>query len=104
MWNKHTADLVGLCQRAGKLLSGDALVKSTIQHGKAKLVLLAEDASDRTKKEFLHLAKKNGVKLIVSGTKAELGWAIGKSPRAVIAISDDNFVKGIISTLERGEE
>ena len=101
--NKKATDLLGLCQRAGKVLSGDCLVKGKIKDKKAKLVLLAADASDRTKKEYLHLLKVNNVLAIELSTKLELGWAIGKSPRAAVAIMDDNFAKVIVEAIERGE-
>ncbi|MBM7854438.1 ribosomal protein L7Ae-like RNA K-turn-binding protein [Desulfohalotomaculum tongense] len=101
--NKQTANLLGLCQRAGKLLSGDAQVKNSIKERKAVLVLLAADASERTKKEYYHLAKANSIPIIETGTKLELGWSAGKSPRAALAVSDENFARGITEIIERGE-
>lgn len=102
MSNNKALNLIGLCQRAGKLVSGDCMVKSAVKGGRAKLLVLAEDASDRTQKEFYHLVKAYKVKLIKAGTKAELGLAIGKSPRAAVAVTDENFAKGIIAALEGG--
>lgn len=101
--NKQTANMLGLCQRAGKVLSGDCMVKSAIKDKKAKIVLLATDASERTKKEYLHLAQANKITIIQHGTKLNLGWSVGKSPRAAVAIIDHNFAKGITEIIERGE-
>ena len=94
-------DLLGLCQRAGKVLSGDCLVKSKIKSKKAKLVLLATDASSRTKKEYLYLVQVNNISMIEVSTKIELGRAIGKSPRAAVAIIDDGFAKVIDKLIQK---
>ena len=101
--NKQTANMLGLCQRAGKLLSGDCMVKTAMKDRKAILVLLATDASERTKKEYLHIAKVNNTNIVQYGTKADLGWSVGKSPRAAVAITDPNFAKGLKQIIERGE-
>lgn len=101
--NKQAANMLGLCQRAGKLLSGDCAVKDGIKNKKVVLVLLATDASERTKKEYLHIAKANNTNIVQYGTKADLGRSVGKSLRAAVAITDSNFAKEIIQIIERGE-
>ncbi|MTI82244.1 MAG: 50S ribosomal protein L7 [Firmicutes bacterium] len=101
--NKQIANLLGLCQRAGKLLTGDALVKNTIKKDKALLVLLATDASERTKKEFYRMAQVNEITVYEIGTKVDFGWAVGKSQRAAVVVTDENFSRGIIELIERGE-
>lgn len=101
--NKQAANALGLCHKAGKLTSGDCLVKSVIKSQKAQLLLLAVDTSDRTKKEYYHLARKNKVPIIEISTKEELGWLVGKPPRAALAITDHRFAQGISEIFERGE-
>ncbi|WP_031514427.1 L7Ae/L30e/S12e/Gadd45 family ribosomal protein [Desulfofalx alkaliphila] len=101
--NKKAVNLLGLCQRAGKLLTGDYQVKSAIKSGRALLVLLATDASQRTKKEYLYMGKANKVPVIETGTKAEYGVLAGKTPRAALAVIDNNFAKGISEVIVRGE-
>lgn len=98
--NRQTSNMLGLCQRAGKLLTGDCMVKNGIKDRKALLVLLATDASERTKKEYLHMAKANNINIVQYGTKADLGWSVGKSPRAAVAVIDPNFAKGIKQIIE----
>lgn len=84
---------LGLAQRAGKAVSGDFAVKEALKGGKAKLLILASDIAPNTKKELLFLAEEAGVQVIEGETKAELGEAIGKAPRASVAITDGNFVR-----------
>jgi ribosomal protein L7Ae-like RNA K-turn-binding protein len=91
--------LLGLAQRAGKVISGEESVENALRRGKVKLLILAEDASANTSKLFHNLTNTAGVPLHVHGTKLELGLAIGKSHRSAIAITDMNFVRGIKSHL-----
>ncbi len=44
-------NLLGLAQRAGRLVSGEDLVVEAIQKGQAKLVFLAEDAAGNLSKK-----------------------------------------------------
>ena len=44
--------LLGLCQKAGKIVSGEVGCEAAIKNKTAKLLLLAEDASENTKKKF----------------------------------------------------
>ncbi|WP_342455632.1 L7Ae/L30e/S12e/Gadd45 family ribosomal protein [Caloramator sp. Dgby_cultured_2] len=43
---------IGLMQKAGKLSSGDDAVEIEIKKKKAMLVIIAEDASENTKKNL----------------------------------------------------
>ena len=83
--------LLGLCQRAGKLISGEVGSQQAIQKGNAKLLLLAEDASANTKKKFHNSAAFYEIPIIEFGTKAELGRAIGEEIRAVLAVTESGF-------------
>lgn len=87
--------LLGLAQKAGKIASGDFAVEKAILAGKAKLILVAEDAADETKKKYCTLAEDYQVDCVTVGSKIELGTAIGKDFRAVAVILDDGFKKGI---------
>lgn len=101
--DKQVANMLGLCQRAGKLISGDCLVKTGIKECNVKLVLLATDASVRTKKDYLHLAKVYNIPILQYGTKVELGLSVGKSFRAAVGITDANFSEKIIQIIDRVE-
>ncbi|WP_003541232.1 L7Ae/L30e/S12e/Gadd45 family ribosomal protein [Desulfotomaculum nigrificans] len=82
-------------------MSGDFAVRANIT--KAKLMIIAKDASERIKQEYLRIGKSNKVPTIVALSKEELGSALGKSPRAAVAILDNNFAQGVGRLLERGE-
>ena len=59
------------------------------------LVVLAADASEYVKKEVLYHVKKLQVPYVMGFDKGELGLVIGKSPRAVLGVTDKNFAAGM---------
>lgn len=85
--------MLGLAYRAGKLVSGEFSTERLIKKGKAKLVIVAEDASDNTKKFFRDKCTYYNIEMRIYGSREKLGRAIGKEIRASIGISDENFSK-----------
>lgn len=83
--------LLGLAQKAGKLASGDFAVERAIKSGKAKILLIAADASEGTKKGYRDTASYNDIACYEVLTKAALGSAIGKPQRAALVFLDDGF-------------
>ncbi len=86
-------DFLGIAQRAGCIQSGDAASEAVIKKGKAKLVLLAADASEGTKERFIHLSEFKKVPWVEGGQKLHLGCSLGKSPRSVVVVTDEGFSK-----------
>lgn len=86
------SNLIGLAQRAGKVISGEELVVKAIQNGKAQLIFLANDAGPNLTKKVTD--KSNYYKIEVSTvfSTLELSAALGK-PRKVVAIADAGFSK-----------
>ena len=91
--NRQTLSLLSLCQRAGKMKTGEDTVEKAIQKKEAKLVIIPEDASDNTKKKFTNSAVYYELPLAEIGTKEELGRAIGAEMRSIIAITEKGFAK-----------
>lgn len=95
--------MIGLGQRAGRLLSGDCAIKDALDRGKVKLLVVADDTAVRTRQELVRMAGLKKIPTITYGSKEELGRLIGKSPRSAVALTDDNMARGILVALERGE-
>ena len=93
-------NLLGLASKSGKLISGEDTCKREVQGNRVDLVIVAEDASDNTKKLFSDKTNFRGIPLKYFGTKDELGVWIGKMPRAVIAIKDRGFSTKLIEYIE----
>lgn len=87
--------LLGFAAKAGKVVAGEQAVRSKLRQGSVLLIVLAEDASREITRYYSFKAKEMGIPVICSGTKLELGLAIGKSPRAVVGILDRGFAASI---------
>lgn len=95
--------LLGLARRAGKISFGTESSEDTIKRGKAKLVLVAEDSSDRTKKNFEQLCKMKNVPIYITGTIEELSQSIGQVNKAVVVVKDENFAKELRKRINGGD-
>lgn len=93
--NNKVLSMLGIATRAGKVVSGEFLVEKSIKRRKAKLVIVATDASDNTKKLFTDKTTFYGVKIYIYSNKENLGISIGKGARASVAVEDSNFANVI---------
>ena len=100
MEQDRVLSLIGLATKAGKCASGEFMTENETKSGKAALVIVAEDASDNTKKKFRDMCKFYEVPIYFYGDKDTLGHAMGKEFRASLAILDEGFAKGIRKQLE----
>lgn len=101
--NKKIYGLLGLARRAGKISFGTESSIETIEKKKAKLVILAEDSSERTKKSFKELCEKLNVPIRIAGTIETLSQSIGQVNKAVFVIKDENFAKEMLKRIDGGE-
>ena len=93
MNNKRKAlNLLGLAQRARKLESGSPTVLTRVRSKQATLVVIADDASQNTKKQFLDKCEYYNIPSYIIFTKEEISHAIGKE-RTVCAFTDDGFAQ-----------
>lgn len=98
--NEPIYRLLGLCMKAGRLLSGSEQIKTAVKDGKGILLILAEDSSERTKEEYIRLAKLSGITWRIFGEKEKLGHAVGKGIRATILISDSGFGTSLLQRID----
>lgn len=92
--------LLGLAAKAGKVQSGEFSVEKTVKAQKAFLVVVAEDASENTKKHFFDICAFRSVPIFEYGTKESLGRCIGKQSRASLALTDEGFSEGLKTKLQ----
>lgn len=100
MNDQKILQLLGLATRARMTTTGEEMAVNEVRNGKAKLIILSEDASDNTSKKLHDKCKSYDVEIRVFGTRFELGHAIGKEERVVIAITDSGFAKKLISLFD----
>jgi ribosomal protein L7Ae-like RNA K-turn-binding protein len=92
--------LLGLANRARKIISGEELVLKEVRNGRAKLVLLAADASANTTKKITDKCSYYHVPIKEVDNRNSLGQAIGKEARVVVAILDSGFAEKLVTLLD----
>ena len=93
-------NLIGLAQKAGKVVSGEFMTEKAVKTGEAVLVILASDASDNTKKKFGNMCEYYEVPLRIHAAKDYLGHAMGKELRASLAITDEGLAQAIMKKMD----
>ena len=94
---KKVLSLLGIAAKSNNIASGEFLTEKAVKEHKAALVIVAEDASDNTKKRFRDMCNYYRVPIYFCGTKNELGHAMGKELRASLAVLD----KGLADAIEK---
>ena len=82
------------------------VVAQAVSRGQARLVLLAWDLSDNSYRRFWQhqlgeQAANRKMQVWRFGTKQQLGQAVGKPPRGIWALQDENFCRGILGKLQQ---
>lgn len=93
--NKKIISMLSICQKAGKIVSGEFAVEKSLQDGSSYLVIIANDASNNTKKKFENKSFFYKVDCLKFSDKQELSASIGKLNRSVFSIIDEGFANKI---------
>ena len=91
--------MIGMATRAGRTTTGTEAGIKAISHGRAFLVILAEDTAENTREQLTRAADRNQVKLAGFGSKEELGRWTGHPERAVVVLTDQGFAARIIELM-----
>ncbi len=95
---------MGLSARARKVCFGADSVEEEIKKKNVYLIIIAKDASDRTKEKFKKIGENYNIPMIIIEEKIEsLSKAIGKSNKAIIGIKDKNLANQIQKINNGGE-
>ena len=85
---------LGLAAKAGKVTSGYDQVETALRKGTVKLLILSTDISRNTLSQILDIGAKGDITMPDAysfATKEQLGKAIGKPDRAIVAVTDKGF-------------
>ena len=89
---EKTLKFLGLMRRANALQAGENNTGEAVRAGKAKLLLLASDASDNARKRAEgFVGGRSCLLLPLPFAKEELGEALGYGPCAMAAVTDLGF-------------
>lgn len=100
---KRELGTLGLCRKAGKLLYGFDSVTGEIRKPKNTVAgtVLAEDLSEKSKKEVRYVCEKYGVPVCLSHiTMDEIKEIIGKHT-GILAVLDEGLFTALKNTTEK---
>ena len=87
--------MLGLAKKAGHLAGGEFMSEKMVKEGRSKLVIVAKDASDNTKKSFTDMCTFYKTPIVFAGDKNGLGHAVGTEFRASLTIQDEGMANAI---------
>ncbi|MBQ7477478.1 MAG: ribosomal L7Ae/L30e/S12e/Gadd45 family protein [Selenomonadaceae bacterium] len=96
-------NLLGMAQKAGRIVSGNFAVEQAIKGGKAKYLIVAADAAEESRKDYQELANRYGIPFSLCLTKELLGKCLGKEYRAAAALQDEGFSKALAKLIGEGK-
>ena len=93
--NRGYLNFLGLAFRAGKCVTGEENILKSLRSNKAKLLLIANDCGETTKKRLIDKCTTFEVPYMEVADRRALAQAIGKTERIAVAITDQGFATGI---------
>ena len=94
---------IGLAMRAGKVVSGFDATVSAMRAGQCRLLILSKDISANTLNKLMDRASECDDDQLTAysfATARQLGDAIGRPDRAVLAITDQGFATKLAQMIE----
>ena len=96
---------LGLMRRAGKLSVGEEGTGQAARAGKARLILLARDASDNARDRAEGFARRCGAALVLlHADKAALASALGVAGGSMAAVCDAGFARALLEKFPEDTE
>lgn len=86
---------IGIAKRAGKVSVGSFVCETAIKSGASELIIIASDASDKTKKALTDACNYYNVPFLEFSDMGSLGKATGGCEKVVISVNDKGFAKAI---------
>ena len=95
--------LLSIAARGGNIKSGEFQTEDAVKRGAARLVIVANDASDNTKKKFSDMCDFYGTDFKLYSDRESLGGAIGKDYRASLCIVEDGLAQKVLALVNEEE-
>lgn len=89
-------NLLGLGVRGGNVIVGVDGIRSELQAGKIRCVVLASDASERALEKIARLAEGTGIPLLAGPDAATLGDRLGRPPVQAVGVRDRKLADGVV--------
>lgn len=93
-----------LQKELGKVIAGTDVCIDNIKTKKVRMLIIATDASDKTKQNMKYVCEQNSTSCLEFGKIEDLSKAIGANNKAVIGIKEKNFANEILKIISGGED
>lgn len=97
--NNKIYSMVGIGRKGGKITIGYDATCSDIKNKKSALVIITNDASERTKNNIKLLCDEFKVQIIEFGDKLDLGKSLGREMVSVLSIKDKNIASYLLQNI-----
>ena len=97
--NDRITRLLGLGLRAGRVVVGVSGVRAGLQRESVHCVVLAADASQRTRDKVERLARARGIPVLEGPRAGELGARLGRAPVQAVGVEDGALARGLMTSL-----
>lgn len=92
-------NLLGLAQRARKVISGEDFVLSELAKSPQNLIFLASDSGANITGKIEKKANSFPITMVTEFTTEELSKAVGKENRKLLLVTDKGFIDKFIEYL-----
>ena len=93
---ERVARLIGLGARARNVVIGVAGVQAGLARGEFACVVLAADASRRTREKVERPARAKGLPVCTGPNAAALGFGLGRPPVQAVGVTDRALARGVM--------
>ena len=91
---------MGFAARARKIVNGYNTCVFTMEKGKVRLLIIAEDLAENSKKKMIAAAGRLKVEYRVFGDSEEMSHMTGTAGKGIFGITDENFAKVISKEID----
>lgn len=99
--NQRILGLLGIARKAGAVISGTSLLQAELKRNTIGLLLIADDAAERSLAKLLDLVEQNETEWVRFGTREEIGKIIGRDSRICAGITDKQFAEVMALEINR---
>ena len=100
---KKMLSYMGFAAKARKIVNGYNTCVFTMEKRKVKLLIIAADLAENSKKKMISAANKFNVEYRVFGDSDEMSRMTGTSGKGIFGITDENFANVISKEIDQIE-
>ena len=94
-------NMLGMAKKAGMLEAGEESVADAVRSGKARLILSAADASERSLRHAKTLSEERNITyMVLPYAKADIGAIVGRGEPGILAITQIGMAAGFAAKLD----